>query len=386
MNSKKLIILIENYVPGGANKYAEDLINCLSEDYTAIEIWGNKKAINSFSRNRLPAKTLFKEVFIFNQSEKVKNFPRPLRIFFRLLLLPAALVLNFISLLYLKHCSQKETNAKIILCNGGYPASLYLIFTAFLISKRFNPSMSIVSTPSRPNRICSNYFWNLIDKKIVERIGIFAVNSSAIKNELITKCHFPSDSIHIVRNGVADAVINRPEKKNKITIGFISRVETSKGIQELLEAYRLLRTKHSSIELIIAGSGSLQNKIEDAAAADFSIKVLGHVDQAQINEILSQIDIFVLPSYQEGLPYSLIEACMAKCAVIATSVGGIPEIVTSELNGILIPPRDANALKEALSRLIENSDLRAAMAANARNTFLNEFSLEKMKESARSMN
>lgn len=383
MKPKTLIVLIENYVSGGANKYAEDIVNSVEDCFGHIEIWGNTEAISSFNKTRLPSRVAFRKIKIFNQAEIIKNHTRPARLFLRVLLFPLMIFINLLSFIQIRSALKNKVNAQVLLCNGGYPASLFLIFSLLFIKKNNSPSMTIVSTPARKENIILNIFWKLTDFIVKKKIKILIVNSSAIKNELIAKCSFKSDFIQIVRNGIADQKIEKSKSKEIITIGFISRVENTKGIQELLAAYNKLRQKYSNIELLIAGGGSKENEVIAASNSDTSIHYLGHVTPGQINSIFAKIEIFVLPSYQEGLPYSVIEACMSSCAIVATDVGGIPEIIHHKKNGLLIPAKDEHALFSALECLIINPHLRLEYAANARSKYLQEFSLEKMKEKAR---
>jgi len=92
---------------------------------------------------------------------------------------------------------------------------------------------------------------------------------------------------------------------------------------------------------------------------------------------LSTADVLVLGSYQEGLPNSLVEAMAAGVPVVATHVGGIPEIVNHEENGLLIPPKNSDALFAAVSRMLEDHDLRTDCIQNGRTLAWNRFDAER---------
>jgi glycosyltransferase involved in cell wall biosynthesis len=99
-----------------------------------------------------------------------------------------------------------------------------------------------------------------------------------------------------------------------------------------------------------------------------------------INELLLSFDIYAFPSLWEGFPYSVIEAMRAGCPIIATNVGGIPEAIRNRVEGLLIPPSSVEALESAIEELMNNADLRNMLGENAKNRFLDMFTIEKMNE------
>ena len=102
-----------------------------------------------------------------------------------------------------------------------------------------------------------------------------------------------------------------------------------------------------------------------------------------VSEILGAIDIFVLPSEWEGLPYSIIEAMRSGLAIIASRIGGIPEALTNNHSGILIQPNSSEELNNALSLLIADKDLTNRLGLNARIAFLEKFESSKTQANLR---
>lgn len=379
MKNNTIVFITENYASGGANKYTEDLIASTESSFKDIYVLGNPKAITSFDKNRIPKRAFYQIILIFNLSEFIKNLQRPLRLLLRILLFSFAVILNLISYLHLAVFLFQKKPQRVILCNGGYPASLYLLFAILIISKKYCPILTIVSTPTRKESALLTPLWKWIDSFVQNRTYFIAVNSEAIKNDMVTRYHFASNKIKIVRNGVLDQKIKKIPHPEKITIGFISRVEGAKGIHELLEAYKKLAVEFPFLELMIAGSGSQESVVREYSKQFSKLNFLGHIS-GDLSEVLKQIDIFTLPSYQEGLPYSVIEACMASCAIVATNVGGIPEIITHNKSGLLVAPKDTDALYLSLKKLIEDKDLRLKFAQMARAEYEEQFTLDKMKE------
>jgi len=95
-------------------------------------------------------------------------------------------------------------------------------------------------------------------------------------------------------------------------------------------------------------------------------------------KFLKSFDIFVLPSVKEGLPYVILEAGLAKLPVIASNVGGVSEIITDGENGLLVPPKNPEALAEAIKKLINDKATREKLAQNLHQKILQDFSLQKM--------
>jgi glycosyltransferase involved in cell wall biosynthesis len=149
---------------------------------------------------------------------------------------------------------------------------------------------------------------------------------------------------------------------------YCGRLLWDKGLAELVEAARILRGR--GLSFVVAGSPDPGNPaavpietIRDWESLGL-VRFLGHVEH--IEQLLATADVFVLPSYREGLPRSLIEAAACGLPLVATDVPGCREVVTDGIDGLLVPPRDARALAEAIWRLASNPPLAAKLGAAAR--------------------
>jgi glycosyltransferase involved in cell wall biosynthesis len=105
--------------------------------------------------------------------------------------------------------------------------------------------------------------------------------------------------------------------------------------------------------------------------------------QGDVDALLASFDAYVFPSYWEGFPYSILEALRAGCAIVATRVGGIPEAISNGHDGILIEPRSATAIVDAIEYLLANPDARQTLSANARERYERDFSLHGMHQRMR---
>lgn len=162
----------------------------------------------------------------------------------------------------------------------------------------------------------------------------------------------------------------RPCSINEKTISavphllFLGSINREKGIIELLKAAQRIKT---NFHLDVCGT-----IIEESIRPDFErllsdlgnrVTYHGYIGKDKKEELLRQADVVVLPSYREGLPISILEAMATSCAIITTPVGAIPEILTDQ-NALIIPPRDANALFDAITELLGNSEKTKALKNN----------------------
>lgn len=176
-----------------------------------------------------------------------------------------------------------------------------------------------------------------------------------------------TDRLHIIHCGIDPTALPPIEHgKRPAKLIFVGRVVELKGMAVLLEALQTVRSSNPDTTLTVVGDGPDRASFEAAAkkaglgkAVDF----VGSKSQAEVAELLSQSDIFVLPSFAEGVPVVLMEAMASGLPVVTTTVGGISELVEDEVNGFLLRPGDPVDLADALNRLIDDPELRARFGA-----------------------
>lgn len=186
----------------------------------------------------------------------------------------------------------------------------------------------------------------------------------------------PAATILVIPNSVRVRKLSSKSVQEAGRILFLGHVENQKGIFELVTALSLLKDSLPHIRLVICGDGNLDlaRKQADELGVGSNIEFLGWVDADQKAEELARASVFTLPSYNEGLPMAMLEAMAARRAIIVTPVGGIPEVVKDRENGLLVPPRNAQALAQALKEILEDSSLREMLAENALRTVETRFS------------
>jgi glycosyltransferase involved in cell wall biosynthesis len=170
-------------------------------------------------------------------------------------------------------------------------------------------------------------------------------------------------------------------------IGTVARLSDRKGMSFLLDALKLLMDEGRRFSCLIVGGGgsSSEEKIgllkQKAASQGLTPRLVFTGLRGDIPEILSLFDFFVLPSLDEGLGRSLVEAMTAGKPVVASRVGGIPEAVEDGKTGILVPPRDAHALAGALSVMLDNPEKALEMGRRGRERAEKLFDEERMVDS-----
>lgn len=174
--------------------------------------------------------------------------------------------------------------------------------------------------------------------------------------------------LKVIYNGVYDTL--KPAKQ-KFTFISTARLVVDKGIHELIEAFKQVIVDHPNATLAIIGDGPDRQQFEQLAKSTPGITFFGH--QIEPLRYLFESAIFILPTYHEGFSIALLEACMASKAIIATNVGGNPELIEDGVDGLLIPPKDTTALKKAMEKLLNSSTLQKKLSANARKKFLNHY-------------
>jgi glycosyltransferase involved in cell wall biosynthesis len=189
----------------------------------------------------------------------------------------------------------------------------------------------------------------------------------------------PRAAVQTLPNAVAlrDVRARAPDDA-PVRIVFAGRIGARKGAFELLRAFARLAPKFPRATLICAGDGEGDKLAALAAELGMSdrFECPGWLNAEQMADELRRASIFALPSHQEGVPIALLEAMSHSLPVITTPVGGIPEVVENDRNGLMVPPGDVDAIEAALERLLQSPDERERLGAAARATIAERYSLE----------
>jgi glycosyltransferase involved in cell wall biosynthesis len=185
----------------------------------------------------------------------------------------------------------------------------------------------------------------------------------------------PPERVHVVRNG-ADLGLFTPRSRRSARhvlglppdaplVLYVGRIERDKGVLDLLDAFEWVRARAPSTRLVFVGHGSAEAEVRSRAAqhAEGAVRTMGQRPHAEVAEWLGASDLVVFPSHEEGTPSIVLEALATGRPVVATRVGGIPDVL-SDACGILVAPRDTRALAGAITAALSRSWDEAAIVAH----------------------
>jgi glycosyltransferase involved in cell wall biosynthesis len=196
----------------------------------------------------------------------------------------------------------------------------------------------------------------------------------------------PAQLVETLPNGIDCQPYQRynrsfAERDAPLRMIYIGRLAPGKGLLESIEALRLARARGVAARLVIAGGGAeearLRQYVRDCGLSR-EVTFVGPAYGDLKARLLSQADVLLLPSYSEGLPYSLLEAMAAGVVPVVTPVGAIPDVVAEGEHGLIVPPRDAEAIAAAIARLANDRIAVARMGAACRKRIAAAYSIERV--------
>lgn len=228
--------------------------------------------------------------------------------------------------------------------------------------------------------------------KVIRIIHLLAsrvvANSAAVRDLLVNSFRVPPEHVQIIRNGVevekfecvgADRrkILSCAEDDTRLVIMVANMHSSVKGHHDLVEAAWQVCREVSATRFVLVGDGEERPKIEQHVRdAGLLAHFLFLGSRKDIPELLACAELSILPSRAEGLPNVILEAMAAGLPVVATRVGGIPEIVEDGESGLLVPSQDPHALAEAILRLLQDRALAARIARNAQERIRARFSFD----------
>jgi sugar transferase (PEP-CTERM/EpsH1 system associated) len=197
--------------------------------------------------------------------------------------------------------------------------------------------------------------------------------------------------VHTIVNGIdVDAFVRDGEVRRRIraqlgidaeapVAGIVARLTAAKDHVNLFDAFATLRDTHPAARCLVVGDGELREDLERAVrerGLSGSVLLIGN--RGDVADVLAALDVFVLSSATEGLAVTLLEAMAAGLPVVATRVGGNPEVVEDGCSGIIVPPRDSAALAAALGRMFDGPEIARGMGHAGRERCRSRFGVETM--------
>lgn len=231
----------------------------------------------------------------------------------------------------------------------------------------------------------------LIDRLTLVWADYFVSNSKAGRQSRIEREKYPAERIRVIYNGIPNVPQfsvqekeafrekYRVEGKAYPVISHVANLRVMKGHREALQSIPELKKIFPDIVFLFAGRDDSRSEIPNLAktlGVDKNVRFLGYCPEPA--EVLAISNAFILPSYWEGCPASLLEAMACGLPCVATGVGGIPEIIRDGENGLLVPPEDHSALAGAVISLFKNQEHCKKIAESAFQTFQNRFHIDRM--------
>lgn len=232
---------------------------------------------------------------------------------------------------------------------------------------------------------------NHLRRLFVPFVNCFVTVSDDLRRWLVDDVRIPAQKVITIHNGVdafrfspADSAPVRASlglATDRPVIGTVGRLDPVKDQATLIRAFGRLRSKYSDTMLLMAGDGPCRADLEALIA---SLCLRGHVrilgERDDVPRVLSALDIFVLPSIAEGISNTILEAMATGLPIVATRVGGNPELVEDGVNGILVPQQNPEALTTAIGQYLEDPHLRAIHGKSSRQRAVKRFGLEQMRD------
>jgi glycosyltransferase involved in cell wall biosynthesis len=234
-----------------------------------------------------------------------------------------------------------------------------------------------------------------LKRRVLCRLYNHFTDLSFVVSELVGKyiqeqCGTAPERIQVLYNGVDLAQYQNQDLAAKVrqelglppdlpVVGLVARLDhRAKGHIELLQALSLLKDRHT-VHALMVGGGRRQEEMQQLAASLGLAQVVHFLgNRKDVPRLLAAMDIFVLPSHSEGVSLAVLEAMAAGLPVIVSEVGGLPEIVQHEDTGLLIPPKDPEALAQSLARVLEEPGLAQRLGQKAREQVQEKYSLERL--------
>ena len=203
--------------------------------------------------------------------------------------------------------------------------------------------------------------------RMLQQASVLIALSSQWRDFYVQECEVSPSQVVVLPNPVrVPARVADRAGRTQVQFLHLGRLGTRKGGYDLMNAFASLpEAMRSRARLVMAGDGDVEGMRKLAAPFGDRVRVLSWIDAHERDRLLTESDVFVLPSYAEGVPMALLEAMAAGLPCITTPVGGIPDVFTHGAEGLLVPPGDAAQLRAAMTIFIGDEPARLAAGRRA---------------------
>lgn len=337
----KIVITLQDLEFGGTQRYALHLLKHLNRDLFDLELWvlrGGEQMLSMAQSSGIPVKYLSKHSLVT---------PWALWSFFRKL---------------------KNNKPDVLYTLTAVPNIWGRIFAALVTD-----SVVISSWRGRKEQQFESLLWRLSDRLIC--------NADALKEYVVKRHGVDPKRVAVAPNGV-DTTFFIPDASYRDpypTVVFVGRLVKEKDPFTLIEAFGYLRNLVEEARLIMIGQGYMSSRVKKRLETSGLSKYVEFVPGTKdVRPFLKRGWIFVLPSITEGFPNVIVEAMSSGLPVVASSVGGIPEIIEDGVTGLLVEPRSPESLAQSMASLLLDDKKRNLMGQRAREIAVERYSLEQV--------
>ena len=255
-----------------------------------------------------------------------------------------------------------------------------------LISKLFNKNVLIFPRAGALINQCRNIFFKKYINFTFNKADLFLCQGKTFQEFAIKKLNFSKCKAPIIPNWTANSKLleigrdrNFNQDNKTAEILFIGWLEEFKGVKEILKAAYILKNKKYNFHIYLAGDGNMMTYAKSFIKKfnlEKNISLTGWIDNSYKKKLLSKSTIFLLPSWNEGLPNAMIEAMSAGLACIISKVGMVPDYAIDGFNSLLVEPKNVQNIVRSLEKVLQNPLLRQKLSKNAYQTAKSNFSLD----------
>jgi glycosyltransferase involved in cell wall biosynthesis len=248
------------------------------------------------------------------------------------------------------------------------------VHTAMRIDSRYH---EVVDPYSLAEKVQSMYFSPFVESQLLRLSAIVTAVSPSVASEL-NGYGIDSSKVAVMWNGVDEKIffpIMSKEKLEKYVL-YVGVLRARKGLFDLIKCAILVKKIIPDIKFVICGTGPLLQKLKEQVRSlglEEQVIFLGRVDRKKLIQIYQNATIYVVPSIYEGLPTVLLEAMACGLPVVATNIGGNRDIISSNANGLLVPPGSPKEMAQMITMLWADKSLRKRLGGSARETILKKY-------------
>jgi glycosyltransferase involved in cell wall biosynthesis len=224
-----------------------------------------------------------------------------------------------------------------------------------------------------------------LDRNLVGRAADAVIVVSRMdERTMIDVAGVPRRKVRLVMNGIVAPAPSGTDVRAELgippdapVVGTVSVLRPEKGVDVLIDAAELLAAELPDLRVLVAGGGPEEERLRAVVGArglDETVFLLGL--RRDVADVLEALDVVAFSSHREGTPLAVMESMAAGKPIVATRVGGIPDLIEDGVHGLLVPPRDPPALARALARLLGDERLRTRLGASARERQSREFDID----------